>query len=195
MVVDPGKRAAHQKGVADPSVTADAATPEEGTGQSRRSKHGDKPPRRTKALANHDPKTMVPTAPKTTNAPKTIVTDAPKTGTGTGNGAAAGANGSDVVVDGFYSPTEWDWLYGGGTPSRQDALFVLDVSGTLGEEYRPLFFDIARMVCIHTTIQLMAFAGGSVPGIFTSEFAEMLLYIIVGTMLFWLVLRKLVWLA
>lgn len=109
--------------------------------------------------------------------------------------AAPAASDGAAAVDRFYAPASWDWLYGGDATARHDALFVVDVSGTIGEEYRPLFFDIARMVCIHSTIQLMAFVGGSVPGFFTTEFAEMLLYIIVGTMLFWLVLRKLVWLA
>lgn len=88
---------------------------------------------------------------------------------------------------------EWQWLYGGG--GNEEALFTINVSDTLGEEYRPLFFDIARMICLHATIQFMSYVGGQTQRFFSPEFVEILLYIIIGTMLFWLVIRKIVWLA
>jgi hypothetical protein len=88
----------------------------------------------------------------------------------------------------------WQWLYGGGN-AADEALFTINVSDSLGEEYRPLFFDIARMVCLHATIQFMSYMGGQTHSFFSPEFVELLLYIVIGTMLFWLVIRKIVWLA
>jgi hypothetical protein len=179
MAVSKGKRSARNKG-----NDAHDASAQKGAKRDERTE------KRAEEIA------IVADAPNAADAPKAAkIADAPKAAKIADAPKADAAKNADAVVDEFYAPTSWDWLYGGGAPARQDALFVLDVSGTIGEEYRPLFFDIARMVCIHTTIQLMAFVGGTVPGIFTSEFAEMLLYIIVGTMLFWLVLRKLIWLA
>ena len=72
------------------------------------------------------------------------------------------------------------------------AVFKVDVSGLVGADYLPMLDDVVRMVCIQATIQLMIFmAGGSGP-FFSADFVMLVLYVILGVMLYWLVIRKLV---
>ena len=72
-----------------------------------------------------------------------------------------------------------------------DAIFKVGVTTAIGAEYLPLVDDIVRMVCIQATIQIMVFlAGGG--SLFTTDFVMLVVYIILGVMLYWLVFRKLV---
>ena len=88
------------------------------------------------------------------------------------------------------------WLFGGGgqNPKSQSSIFTVDISSVIGDEYIPLFLDILRMVCIHTTIQLMCVIGAENGNVsfFSSDFVVLLLYVVLGVMLFWLVVTKVV---
>jgi hypothetical protein len=72
------------------------------------------------------------------------------------------------------------------------SVFHLDVSAIVGSEYLPLVDDVIRMVCVQVTIQLMVYLSGSSASFFTSEFALLLVYVVLGVMLYWLVVRKIV---
>jgi hypothetical protein len=70
-------------------------------------------------------------------------------------------------------------------------MFKVGISKALGVEYVPLVDDIVRMVCIQATIQIMVFlAGGG--SFFTADFVMLVVYIVLGVMLYWLAIRKLV---
>jgi hypothetical protein len=76
------------------------------------------------------------------------------------------------------------------------AVFTVPVSGLFGggTEYAAMAADAVRMMCIQVTIQLMVYLSSEDPlvGFFTSDFLLLLLYILLGVMLYWLALRKLV---
>lgn len=78
---------------------------------------------------------------------------------------------------------------------QQSSLFTVDVSSTIGPDFAPMANDVARMVCIQVAIQLMlVLASGGANGIafFSSEFLLLVFYIVLGVMLYWLAVRKLV---
>ncbi len=85
-----------------------------------------------------------------------------------------------------------EWTYGGGRP-EEGSVFTIPISRILGEEYQPMISDILRMVCIHFTIQFMMYVGGTDTNIFSREFIEMLLYIVLGVLVFWLVFKRIIW--
>lgn len=67
-----------------------------------------------------------------------------------------------------------------------------------GPQYVPMLEDIVRMVCIQFTIQLLIYLNSTTSGngagasFFTPDFALMLLYVVLGVMLYWLAIRKIV---
>lgn len=70
------------------------------------------------------------------------------------------------------------------------SMFQIDVSKTLGEDFAPIANDFTRMLCIQVAIQvLMASRDG---GVFTADFFLLLLYIAIGVLLYWAVVRKIV---
>ena len=71
------------------------------------------------------------------------------------------------------------------------ALYRLQVSKLFGPDSPLLFQDIMRMVCIQVMIQ--ACSALNQPGylFWTGEFVAVLLYVVLGVMLYWLVMRKL----
>lgn len=73
--------------------------------------------------------------------------------------------------------------------NSDDAMFTVPVSSLVGKEYIPLVDDVVRMVCIQCTIQLMIFLGGGA-AFFTSDFVLLVIYVVLGVMLYWLVVRK-----
>jgi len=73
-----------------------------------------------------------------------------------------------------------------------NAIFSFNVSKLIGDEYVPLFLDIVRMICIHTMIQLMCVLGSEDTSFFSRDFVTLLLYIILGVMIFWLVVRRII---
>lgn len=87
--------------------------------------------------------------------------------------------------------------------ASSSALFTFDVTRALGGQglsptgaakYAPMLDDVLRMVCIQFTIQLMLYFSGA-PGaarILSAEFLTLLLYVVLGVLFYWLVLRELV---
>lgn len=73
------------------------------------------------------------------------------------------------------------------------SLFKIKVSEWIGTEYTGMLDDIIRMLCIQFTIQIMLYFSGDVgTAFFTREFMLLLLYVELGILLYWLVMKKLV---
>lgn len=72
------------------------------------------------------------------------------------------------------------------------SLYVLPVSRYIDPEYIPVIKDVVRMVCIQLTIQVMLYLDESVKVFFTMEFLLILLYVVLGVLLYWLVFQKIV---
>lgn len=79
------------------------------------------------------------------------------------------------------------------TSNFETSVITFDVSAKFGPEYVPMFEDIARLVTIQFIIQTMLFTmdNKSFP-LFSVEFMMMLIFITVGVLFYWLVLKKLV---
>lgn len=81
--------------------------------------------------------------------------------------------------------------------SKQDAspasLYNVELNQSIGSEYAPMFEDIVRMLCIQFTIQVMLyFSGDTEQSFITREFILLIMYIELGVLLYWLVVRKLI---
>ena len=74
-----------------------------------------------------------------------------------------------------------------------DALVDLDVSTLVGDEYVPLVDDTMRMLTLQIIIQFMLMLRSPKEySMFSESFFELLFYIVLGLMTYWLVIRKLV---
>ena len=74
-----------------------------------------------------------------------------------------------------------------------DALVDLKVSENIGDEYVPLADDTLRMLTLQIIIQFMLSLRDSKQySMFNEGFFELLFYIVLGLMFYWLVIRKLV---
>jgi hypothetical protein len=72
-----------------------------------------------------------------------------------------------------------------------DTLFDLDVSSNIGEEYIPLMDDVTRMITLQVIIQLMlSLRDSNEYPFFSQQFFELLFYIVLGLMTYWLIIRK-----
>ena len=75
---------------------------------------------------------------------------------------------------------------------KSDTLIDLDVSSYLGDEYIPLLNDLSRMITLQIIIQLMlSLRDPEEYPFFSQHFFELLFYIILGLMTYWLVIKKL----
>ena len=75
---------------------------------------------------------------------------------------------------------------------KSDTLIDLEVSSYLGDEYIPLLNDLSRMITLQIIIQLMLSLRDSEEyPFFSQHFFELLFYIILGLMTYWLVIKKL----
>jgi hypothetical protein len=73
-----------------------------------------------------------------------------------------------------------------------DALFTIDLSSSpIGSEYKHVINDLLRMLCIQATIQVMLYFSGGEGSFVTREFVLLLVYVEMGVLLYWLVVRKL----
>lgn len=74
-----------------------------------------------------------------------------------------------------------------------EALVDLKVSENIGDEYVPLADDTLRMLTLQIIIQFMLSLRDSKQYSMLNEgFFELLFYIVLGLMFYWLVIRKLV---
>jgi len=74
---------------------------------------------------------------------------------------------------------------------RNDTLIDLEVSSILGDEYIPLINDLARMITLQVIIQLMLSMRDPIEyPFFSQHFFELLFYIVLGLMTYWLVVKK-----
>jgi hypothetical protein len=77
--------------------------------------------------------------------------------------------------------------------SKKTALYQINISEYFGPDYVDMFNDIARFVCIQVAIQIMLYSINAQQfPFFSSDFFMLLIFIIVGVMAYWLVLRKVV---
>jgi hypothetical protein len=75
---------------------------------------------------------------------------------------------------------------------KSDTLIDLDISSYLGDEYIPLLNDLSRMITLQIIIQLMlSLRDPEEYPFFSQHFFELLFYIILGLMTYWLVIKKL----
>lgn len=75
---------------------------------------------------------------------------------------------------------------------KSDTLIDLEVSSYLGDEYIPLLNDLSRMITLQIIIQLMlSLRDPEEYPFFSQHFFELLFYIILGLMTYWLVIKKL----
>lgn len=84
----------------------------------------------------------------------------------------------------------------GGPASTVPAAVTVPITQRLGAEYVPLFHDALRMLCIQATIQLMSHLSQedaivSRP-LLSADFIMLLLYVVLGVMLYWLAVRRLI---
>jgi hypothetical protein len=85
-------------------------------------------------------------------------------------------------------------LVGAVPPQAPPPLFPVRVSPSLGPDVTPLANDILRMICIQFAIQLMLALSdpSGVGSVFTTEFILLIVYIILGAMLYWLAIRRII---
>jgi heme/copper-type cytochrome/quinol oxidase subunit 4 len=71
-----------------------------------------------------------------------------------------------------------------------DSLYIIDVPQ---KDYIPMIDDIARVVMIQISIQLLLFATDPEQNkFFTIDFVLLVTYIVLGVSLYWLVFKKLI---
>jgi hypothetical protein len=70
------------------------------------------------------------------------------------------------------------------------SLYTLHVSDMWGPDATPILYDILRMLCIQTSIQGMLALSHPSHTFLTSEFGAILLYIVLGVLFYWLVIRR-----
>lgn len=73
-----------------------------------------------------------------------------------------------------------------------DSIFKIHVSRYISDEYLPMINDIVRFISIQFAIQLMLFSmNASMFPIMSVDFFLLLLFVAVGVMFYWLVVKKL----
>ena len=79
------------------------------------------------------------------------------------------------------------------TPGVDKIQLDLDVSTLVGDEYVPLVDDTMRMLTLQIIIQFMLMLRSPKEySMFSESFFELLFYIVLGLMTYWLVIRKLI---
>lgn len=72
------------------------------------------------------------------------------------------------------------------------ARYAVDVSTAVGPGYSGYLDDVARMLCIQFTIQLMLSLMGNGVSLFSVDFVLLMVYVVLGVSLYWLVFKRLV---
>jgi hypothetical protein len=72
-------------------------------------------------------------------------------------------------------------------------LFKYQLSNHIDKEYIPYIEDVVRMLLLQSTIQFMYFIKDPANNkMFTFDFIELILYVIIGVSVYWLVFKKMV---
>jgi hypothetical protein len=72
-------------------------------------------------------------------------------------------------------------------------LFKYQLSNHIDKEYIPYIEDVIRMLLLQSTIQFMYFIKDPMNNqMFTFDFIELILYVIIGVSVYWLVFKKMV---
>lgn len=80
-----------------------------------------------------------------------------------------------------------------GMPDREaPALYTLDAPRLLGANSPLMLQDVLRMLCIQVMIQMCTALSQPDFAFLSEEFVAMLLYIVLGVMLYWMVVRPMV---
>lgn len=78
-------------------------------------------------------------------------------------------------------------------PDKKETILDLQISNNVGEEYVPLLNDVLRMVTLQIIIQLMlSLRDNEEYPFFSQNFFELLFYIVLGLMTYWLVIKKII---
>ena len=81
----------------------------------------------------------------------------------------------------------------GNTEIAHPSLFTFNVSKDFGKEYVDVFYDIARMMTIQITIQLMMYLTDNEKfPFFSIEFVLLCIYVVLGVLMYWLIFRKVI---
>lgn len=73
------------------------------------------------------------------------------------------------------------------------SLYELDITNLIGKEYVPMMEDLMRFITIQVCIQFMLYSTSpSHFKMFSADFFMLLLFIVVGVLFYWLILRKLI---
>lgn len=77
--------------------------------------------------------------------------------------------------------------------SNFNTLVQFELSDYIDKEYLPMIEDIIRMVMLQFTVNLMYFIKNpDTTSLFSLEFIELLIYIVLGVSVYWLLFKKLV---
>jgi hypothetical protein len=76
------------------------------------------------------------------------------------------------------------------TTPQHETLWTVKTTPIFGKDSHIMFDDMVRMILIQVTIQLMFYMSTNDRQFFTEEFVLLVLYIILGILLYWLVFRK-----
>ena len=78
-------------------------------------------------------------------------------------------------------------------PHSSSSLYEINISNKIGAEYVGMCNDLARFIIIQFAIQLMLVTiDPSKFSIFSVDFMLLLLFIVIGVLLYWLVFKKIV---
>ena len=78
-------------------------------------------------------------------------------------------------------------------PNKKETILDLQISNNIGEEYVPLLNDVLRMVTLQIIIQLMlSLRDNEEYPFFSQNFFELLFYIVLGLMTYWLIIKKII---
>lgn len=73
------------------------------------------------------------------------------------------------------------------------AVWTLNVSSAIGKDNVEFVNDLSRMLVLQTFIQMMLYLSCSERfGMFTADFAILLLFVAIGVTFYWLVFRRIV---
>lgn len=76
---------------------------------------------------------------------------------------------------------------------HNSALYEINISEAIGSEYVGMCNDLARFIIIQFAIQLMLVTIDPARfSIFSADFMLLLLFIVIGVLLYWLVFKKIV---